>query len=387
MNELNVNAGRAISQVEAVRNNLENAKPAPSVSVPYQAAEWRKPVKNGANGVLLDQPNAQEKKVAPQTVSKLDLDVQLVLLLAELSKKIKESYEKQKSTEAKAALAAKQSQVDETRNSGNWQIATTVISGAAGVAGTASTAFNFGKGLSQGNQQKLLNRDLAEVQERLAAPKDINPAPKTVEIVPPPSKAVAPEPDISNEEFFAGIDEYRLKSAQRADGNSLQNTGAARVDSDISDKEFFTGIDEYRQQRSQHAESIASQNARKVPAESHMSDDEFFAGMDSHRLEEVQKALDRLVESGKKREGTVDLVKAFLGTVDKLLGSSFQTKQIFIGADSKEFDVEAGVHDGNKQKFVDLIKAADDFMRELRQLLNELTSQANQTKRAIAGVA
>ncbi|MDF9618788.1 type III secretion system translocon subunit SctB [Pseudomonas entomophila] len=382
MTTLNVNA--SIPQIDGVRHSPENSKATESGSVPYQAAEWKKAVNKGANGVSLDQPNAPGNKVSPQTVSKLDLDVQLVLLLAELSKKIKESYEKQKSTEAKAALAAKQSQVDETRNSGNWQIATAVISGVAGVAGTASTGFNFGKGLSQGGQQKLLDRDLADIQERLAAPKDLNPVPKSVEVTPPTSKAVAPEPDISNEEFFAGFDEYRLKSAQQAEGNALQNTSTASVDPDISDNEFFAGMDEYRQKNAQGVEDITSQNARQVPAGSDMPDDEFFAGVDKHRLKEVQTALDRLVESGKKREGAVDLVKAFLGTVDKLLGSSFQTKQTFIGADSKEFDIEAGVHDGNKQKFVDLIKASEDFMRELRQLLNELTTQANQTKRAIA---
>ncbi|MNJ15543.1 YopD protein [compost metagenome] len=112
---------------------------------------------------------------------------------------------------------------------------------------------------------------------------------------------------------------------------------------------------------------------------------------DHSRLKEMiaqsNAGLAALTERLKGRERIIELVKALSGTANSVITSSFQAKQTFIQGAGQQNDVDASVHDGNKQKFADIIKELEENQKQLMQLINDITASVNQAMRAAGGVA
>ncbi|MCG8291447.1 YopD family type III secretion system translocon subunit [Pseudomonas entomophila] len=409
---------------------------------PCQAAAEKKASASNQDQVQLNPPQAKGK-VSSETKSRLDTEVQLLLLLDSVNKKLKEILAKQKAIQAKASTDAAASQIAEMRNGGTWQAVSAGVTGLIGVVGVGASGGGLKGSVDHSSQQRLLNSQMAETQEKITAANSAisaaKPVAKPVENLP----AVKPPHADAPSELSQGA-ELGLREAGHVDGSDVyaNQSDIAGFESDnqylrMDHGEHAVEPSEYvvmdRGQADAHRDNapppLPDEHAVEpseyvvmdrgqvgahrdnapppLPEQSVAEDGDYLSlseryvnGQDMRaydnlrtkealdaQLKTLQQALEDLGHASKKREGSVDLLKAMLGTGEKIFGSSFQTKLTFSNADTKEFGNDESTHDGLKQKYTDLIKALDDFMKQLVDLLDAITSRANQTQRSIAGVA
>ncbi len=99
--------------------------------------------------------------------------------------------------------------------------------------------------------------------------------------------------------------------------------------------------------------------------------------------ENTLKSLSRLFEN---RNSKQQLFSSVMNSLGKMSDNSVQVRQGLSQAKAKEYEVDASVAQHEKQKSEEQISLNNNFMKDVLQLLQQLSQSHNQAWRAAAGV-
>lgn len=357
-------------------------------SVAYRPGVLKQHNDSTWGNVKLDQPLAHAKNKISEAVSKLDQDTLMLLLIWQANKDAKQMYMTMKSNEMLSSIEAKKAQVEDMYSSGKYMIVGAVLSGAAGLGGFAAGGAGFASTQRGISQEKLLKTGIAGAEDNLKMLGDVK---------PPAVKAKSPAEGGIDNELTSLSNRHSLDESIYYD--ALDSSFSARLN-DSAEGDLFTTLERntFEGKLSTSSQNVADTVDGGIkPKTGDITDSEFFEQFDLGRVEDRKRLegvikqanddLGTLSERLKSRDRIVELVKAFSGTANGLFTSSFQAKQTFIQGDGKELDIQAGIHDGFKQKAAEMIKALEDSQKEMTQLLKEIAESVNQAMRAAGGVA